>query len=115
MARTTVGSLPAQVDLLVYQGDDLLLSVTVDNPGEIPADLTGYTARAQIRPSAPSAVVLAEFTTAIAANVISLTLTAEVTSTLTRNAAWDLQITSPGGVVTTLAYGVVKVTKEVTR
>jgi hypothetical protein len=115
MSRTTVGEPPAQVDLIVYAGDDYAVEVGVFDPGGAAADLTGYTAAAQVRPSPPADLVLVEFAATITGNVVTLILTHDQTALFERDASWDVQITSAGAIVTTLAYGAVRVIREVTR
>lgn len=106
-------------DISIVRGDDYKLVVTLSN-GVTPFDLTGYTAKAQIRPTtAVSAPLTAEFTCTIVApatdGVIELTLSHTVTETLTGNGYWDLQITDGTGWVTTIVSGAVTMVPDVTR
>lgn len=106
-------------DLSIIRGDDYRVMVTLTSNGA-PFDLTGYTAKAQIRPStAPSAVLYAEFTATVETpatdGVIKLELDNVTTSALTGNGVWDLQITDSGGWVTTVASGAVTLVPDVTR
>lgn len=108
----------SQVDLEIYQGDDYAAEVTVLNEDGTPADLTGYTAQSQIRvntaDASPSGV--AQFATAIAGNVITISLMHTVTKDLTKSSyVWDLQVINGVGWITTLLAGQVQMTKEVTR
>ena len=88
-----------------------------------PTDMTGFTARMQIRKSVASATFLAELTTENAgiaidnvAKTITLTLTAVATAALNfTNAVYALEMVSATGVVTPLLEGVVVLSKEVTR
>ena len=113
---TTVGAIPAAVDLAVYQGDDFgPLTLTVTNPDGSAANLTGATFKAQIRSAPGAATVLASFTTSVATNVITLTMAATDTLTLPAGAAWDCQMTTSAGKVQTLAAGQVKTTADVSR
>jgi|SRR6516225_6809995 hypothetical protein len=106
-------------DLSIYQGDDYAAMINVYQSDNVtPANLTGFTAQAQIRPGpADQAPVAAEFTTAIVLpNQISISLTHTQTTSLTAfGYEWDLQITSSAGAITTLLAGAVAVTQEVTR
>jgi len=115
MARATVDLTPLAVDLVVYQGDDIYLDVTVTDANEQPMDLTGQTPKAQIRTSPPAAEVLAEFACTVSSNVIHMHLLALDAAKLNAAASWDVQITSAGGVIRTLVYGAVRPTLEVTR
>jgi len=113
---TTVGAIPAAVDLAVYQGDDFgPLTLTVTNPDGSAANLTGATFKAQIRSAPGAATVLASFTTSVATNVITLTMAATDTLTLPAGAAWDCQMTTSAGKIQTLAAGQVKTTADVSR
>ncbi len=116
-ARTTatvVGVLPARVDLVIYQGDDFFLNVTVDD-SVTPIDLTGYIPQAEIRTAPGATTVTATFDATIAdSTTVALHLPNDQSMLLTGNAAWDVQITDLAGVVTTLAYGTVTLTKQVT-
>lgn len=89
----------------------------------VPVDLTGCTARMQVRSTVDNDTVLLELTTGngrIALGgvdgTITLQLTAAETQALTwRNAVYDLEVVHPGGQVRRLVEGAVKVKPEVTR
>lgn len=109
----SVGELPSVVNLVLYQGDDFFVRITVGSPV---GDLTGYTAKAEIRTTAASNTALATFdATIIDAFTVGLHLPANQSKLVTTAAVWDVQVTDPAGQVTTLAYGTVAVTREVTR
>ena len=106
-------------NLQLYQGDDYSGTVTVSSPGVDPTQvLNGYTAMAQIRQDianqAPS--ILVTIGTQVSSPFVYLTIPHAQTETLPIGVLrWDLQVTSPAGVVTTLLSGVVVVNPEVTR
>lgn len=107
-------------NLAIYQGDDWAAAVNVLNADGTPADLTGYTAQAQIRsgPADQSWAVAAEISCVVedVLGLISLSLTHDQTSLLTDQPyVWDMQITSPDNEITTLLNGQVAVALEVTR
>ena len=88
-----------------------------------PVNLTGYTAELQIRslPSSPDAVLTLN-TSNGGITITALTGNIEVhaTATQTRNIDegtyyYDIEITSPSGIVTRLAQGQVVISPEVTR
>jgi hypothetical protein len=107
----TVGTLPQRVDLVLYQGDDFYMDLTVLGP----ADLTGYVPKAEIR-SAPGGSPLTEFeATIIGTTVVRLHLTSLDATSLPATVSWDVQVTDPAGTVTTLAYGSATVAREVTK
>ncbi len=104
-------------DLEVYQGDDFLATVTVlDNAGK-PADITGYTAQAQIRRDVADndPDVAVEITTVVNSPYITLSILHGVTETMSGVYVWDLQIINTDGATETILTGQVKVTQEVTR
>src|SRR5215467_10077411 len=106
-------------NLTLYQGDDWAAMVTVLNTDGTAADLTGYTAQAQIREGVAdqSWLIAASFTCAVVLpNLISISLTTAQTTLLRQPSyRWDLQVTSASGIVTTLLAGEVQMIFEVTR
>lgn len=86
-----------------------------------PVNLTGYTARMQIRPEVESSEVLAELTTAngrITLNAqgqITWTIPANVTATIDVDGVYDMELIEPGGHVHRLLKGKVRLDREVTR
>jgi hypothetical protein len=107
-------------NLDIFQGDDFAQPVEVftdDDPPQ-PADLTGYTALAQIRSDVADLApeVVAELIINIELpNIIHLSLPHTVTETLTQDYLWDLQLSDAAGIRTTLMGGDVRVTLEVSR
>jgi hypothetical protein len=114
---------PATYNLELYEGDDFVLPLRLKDTTGAYFALTGYTGKAQIRATAKSDTVLAEFTCTNdpdqSANIgkIVLSLTSAQTTSLaaTTNAAWDFQLTDPSGKVRTYLAGAVVVIQEVTR
>lgn len=103
--------------LSLYQGDDFVGVVSVfDSAGEA-ADLTGYTAKAQIRRSFADndPTVACEIDTVITSPDVHLTIPGADTAALIGKYVWDLQLVSAAGAVTTILSGNVAVTQEVTR
>lgn len=88
-----------------------------------PVNLTGFTARMQIRETVESTTVLHSLTTENggitlggAAGTIALTISASDTAAFTFDTAvYDLEVVSGGGVVTEIASGAVLMNNEVTR
>ena len=107
----------SNADLLVYQGDDYSATVTVRNADGSPADITGYTAKAQIRRAIADEEpeVAVEIVTAVSSPQILLSIHHTQTSSLSGGYIWDLQLTTPANAVTTIMRGRVKLTSEVTR
>jgi hypothetical protein len=114
-AAIAAGQLPTQVNLSVYQGDDFLLKIVVDDTLS-PIDLTTYTAKAEIRAIAGGPTVLATFdVTIVDAVTLMLHLTHDDSALLAGNGVWDVELTDATGMVTTLAAGAVILVKDVTR
>lgn len=120
--------LPVQRNLVIYKGDTFSFSFRLrdrTSTGELGnyVDLTGATGKSQIRLTADSASVIAEFDVTIpnqsvAANKgrVNLYLSPETTGSSTFvNGSWDAQITFPDGTIRTYLHGTVTVMKEVTR
>lgn len=113
-----VGSLPAGVDLLLYAGDDFWMRLYVTDDDEQPVDFTGVTVNAEIRDAVgPAGQLLAEFITEVAADGthILLQLLSVDTAALPAVAFWDVETVDTDGTVTTLAFGRVKTTAQVTQ
>lgn len=127
MASVTVGrGALAVVRWIIAQGADNSISFrynrTVDGVSQ-PQDLTGYSARAQIRVkvggiiladmSSPDQIVLSS------SGVISVKLPRVVTESelwnKERAGVWDLELTSPDGSVVRFAEGTVDIRPDVTR
>ena len=108
---------PGQADLYIYQGDDFTAVVTVLNEDGSEADITGYTAKAQIRGDvADKADVMAELTTFVQSPYVTLSLMHTETANLCGGrSVWDLELTSPEDTVVTVLAGRAFVTAEVTR
>jgi hypothetical protein len=108
--------------LRIQQGDTWSLEIAwTDDEGQ-PVDLTGATAKMQMRPSAGSAVLVLELSSAngrIAVNPagkLNLLVSAEDTGLLpVKSGVYDLEVTFTSGVVKKLIRGSYLVTPEVTR
>lgn len=109
--------MPARQDIEVYQGDDWAATVTVRNEDGTDADITGYTARAQVRRAVADVdpVIVVEMSAVVQSPEIQLSIPHDVTALLSGRYVWDLQIVSAAGAVTTLLAGKVITTAEVTR
>jgi len=109
----------ARYDLVIDQGSDFAIEFTVAESGSA-KNLSGYTARAQLRPSKSSSTLSASFTCGIPTPLngkITMTLPNGTSSGLTAGRFfYDLEIfTSSNTVVQRLLYGEVTLTQEVTR
>ena len=114
---------PAKLKFTIYQGATFRKRLTWSAPGGTPIDLTGCTARMQVRSDVESPTALLSLTTENdgialggALGTIELYVSDEDTAAITWDGGvWDLEIVHPGGEVTRLAQGSVSVSPEVTR
>lgn len=116
---------PGVYGFTIYQGATFDRTFTWTAPDNMdvqqPVDLTGYTARMQLRPKAGSPIDLLSLTTANggiilgdALGTIRVIITASQTAVLTfRAAVYDLEL-AIGSEVDRLLMGKVKLSKEVT-
>lgn len=107
-------------DLTVIRGDDFRAIVTLQNTNQDPFDLTGYTVKAQVRPTTDlEAPLTAEFEATIVDpptdGIIHLHLDHTDTATMTGDGVWDVQVTDADDNVTTIVRGAVTLIPDVTR
>jgi hypothetical protein len=115
-------ALPVTKNLAIYKGDTYKFSFRLkeQSGAQNYVDLTGCTAKAEIRPDHDSETVLVEFTTEVPTQTgddlgrVNLSLTPTETSAAA-SGVWDVQLTWPDGMVKTYLAESVVVTKEVTR
>jgi len=111
-----------QHDITIEQGATFQLNLVWTYDGD-PIDLTGYTARMQVRRTHKSDSALLSFTTengAITLGGVAGTIAIQGAATLTddvpaKPCVYDLEMVSAGGIVTRLIEGAATVTPEVTR
>jgi len=109
----------ARYDLVIDQGSDFAVEFTVAEASVV-KNLTGYSARAQLRPSKGSSDLSATFTCTIPTPTngkINMSLGNSVSTGLTAGRFfYDLEIFSSNNlVVSRLLFGEVTLTQEVTR
>jgi hypothetical protein len=111
-------------DIIIEQGATFRRVITWKDSAGVPINLTGYTAKMQVRERVGSSTVVLECSTANtritlggSAGTITIVAQDEVTVLLTAmpKAVYDLELTSPGGEVTRLLRGSVEIIGEVTR
>lgn len=96
--------------LQIKQGDTFILTMTWTDSAGSPVDLTNCTAKMQLRTAAGGTMLL-ELSTdnnriTLDAGSIELEVDANTMSTFTTpKGVWDLQITYPDGLVTTILTG----------
>ena len=109
-------------DITIEQGATFSQLITYKESG-VAINLTGYTARMQVRSTLESATSVVELTTANsrialggAAGTITLTISATDTASLTAGrGVYDLELVSGSGIVTRLLQGVATISRNVTR
>lgn len=109
----------ADYNLKIDQGSDFAVEFTLSEDGSA-KDLTGYSARAQMRETKTATTVAATFTCTIATPTngkIKMELTNAVTKEITAGRYYyDLEIhTASDAIVTRIMQGMAVVTQEVTR
>lgn len=114
---------PASIDLTIYQGSTFLKKFQwkTGNP-PVPVNLTGYSARMQIREKITSPNPVISLTTENGGiklendGFIVLNISAEDTASFNfKGAVYDLELISPTGFVRRLIEGSVTLSPEVTR
>lgn len=107
-------------DLRIEQGATWSYSWPIDVEGS-PVDLSGWTARGQIRSTVESPDVLHEWTSdddtaLLTGSAVTLQLTPADTSAWTwSDGVYDVELTDPAGRVARVAQGAVLISREVTR
>lgn len=109
----------AAYNLTIDQGSDWAITLTVSEDGTA-KNLTGYSARAQLRPTKSSTTKSADFVCTVtnaAGGVLKMELANSVTTALTAGIYYyDLEIyTSSDALVTRLIEGQATISQEVTR
>lgn len=109
----------ARYNLVIDQGSDFAINFTAKENGSA-KNLTGYSARAQMRTTKTAAAVTATFSCSIpnpSSGTITVSLANSVSSLLTAGSyVYDLEIfTANNASVTRLIQGTVELTQEVTR
>jgi hypothetical protein len=106
----------------IDQGADWFFNVTYEQPAGTPVNITGYTAALQLRSLPQSATAVLSLTTGSgititgAAGLVAVHATAVQTGAIVAgDYYYDLEITSPQGIVTRLVQGQAILNPQVTR
>lgn len=107
---------PGNFNLTIYRGDTYRwqFKLWADEAKSHPVDLTGVTAKSEIRATQAGKLIATFICTITLPNIIDVVLDAATSRTLAPKGVWDLQLTYPGGDVTTVLVGSVAVTTDVT-
>jgi len=109
----------SEYDIAIDQGATYRLRLTYNDPNGSPINLTGMSARMDIRTNIGGTLILAlrspssGITLGGAAGTIDIELTADQTALLTKNAVYDLELVN-GSEVTRIVQGSVTLDFEVT-
>ena len=109
-------------DILIEQGATFTMNATWKDSNDAPINLSGYSARMQIRETFDSTATLVSLASGSGITLggtlgtIAVTIADTVTKDLpVRGCVYDLELVSSGGVVTRLLQGSVTISPEVTR
>lgn len=111
-------------DITIEQGANLSLPLTWKDGNGDPVDITGYSARMQIRENFDSDDFIVSLTSDAgggimlggAAGTVTIAMSAALTASLAQvDAVYDLELISVSGFVTRLTQGRVFISREVTR
>ena len=111
-----------QYNVEIDQGADWFLNVTYEQPQGTPVNITNYTSALQLRSLPTDATAVLSLATGSGITITGATGLVAIRATATQTRAidegiyyYDLEITSPAGVVTRLVQGQAYVSAEVTR
>lgn len=108
-------------DIIIDQGSDFSLGITVKDDANQPRDLTGYSARSQMRDERSSEEIAATFTCSVDPDPTTGKITMALPNSVSKNVPagsyyYDVEIFTQNDVnVTRILQGKVRVTPEVTR
>ena len=107
---------PGQFPLILYRGDSRhwQFKLWKDVEKTDPVDLTGVTAKSEIRDRPGGRTVVAMECSIDLPNIINLSLLASVSRNVPATGNWDLQLTYDTGDIVTILAGTVTVTPDVT-
>lgn len=113
----------AQYDILIEQGATYQMNLIWKDSAGAPINLTGYSARMQLRQTYKSTTPLVSLTNTTgdivlggALGTIDVTISATKTAAIgVRSAVYDLELVNPSGFVTRLVQGDAEISPEVTK
>lgn len=113
----------APYDILIEQGATFQLNLVYKDSNGAPIDISGYTARMQVRRTYDAPTPLLSLTTengCITLGGVAGTVAVEAPADMTDNlpaktGVYDLELVSPSGVVTRLIRGETTISPEVTK
>ena len=111
----------AKLDLCLYRSDNFNHQIIWQDAAGDPIDLTDYTAKMQVRKNIGNTTVLMTATDSNGillggtAGTVDIQLSPAQTNISNQDNVYDLEVTSPAAVVTTLIQGLFVVIQDVTR
>lgn len=108
-------------DITIEQGSTFTRTITWKDENDTAVNLTGYSARLQMRESVDASSTFISLTNGSGitlggvAGTILIEISATDTAAITQSGVYDLELVSGAGVVTRLLQGNVILSKEVTR
>lgn len=113
----------ANYNFTIEQGVTHVKVITYADADNNPINITGYSARMQMRPTIGSVVKYLDLTSSPAVGIaingplgqITVTISAATSSTVPTDGVYDLEIVDGSGAVTRLLQGTITVSPEVTR
>ena len=106
--------------MVCEQGATFERVFTLTDESSQPLDLSGFTARMDVRPEVDSNEIYLTLTTengrlAIVDNVLTVSISAEETATIPEDGVYDIELIAEDDTVTRLLKGTFKLDPEVTR
>lgn len=104
-----------KANLVIDQGSTFASSIDILAENDEPVNLTGYSARGQIRKHYSSSNSVS-FTTTVSNGSVVISLTAnQTTNMVSGRYVYDIELVDPANTVLRILEGIVTVTPEVTR
>lgn len=104
-----------KANLVIDQGSTFASSIDILDENDEPVNLTGYSARGQIRKHYSSSNSVS-FTTTVSNGSVVISLTAnQTTNMVSGRYVYDIELVDPANTVLRILEGIVTVTPEVTR
>lgn len=110
---------PAEYDIIIYEGSDFALSITWKDDNDALVDLTGFTGRMHIRDKVNS-VAYVDITPYVSLGTTNGLVTINIPASATIDWAfttgvYDLEVESSAGAISRLIQGTITIDEEVTR
>jgi Ni,Fe-hydrogenase III small subunit len=107
-------------EIFLEQGTDFTTTITLDDVNGVPYDLTGVTAKSQVKKSYYSSTPITQFAVSISPDATKGIITLDLTSSTTSNIAagryvYDVLIKDSANSVTRILEGTLNVLPQVTK